>query len=314
MKKSLKLLTTALLIGLILSSCVVVATESAPTATIGPVETDLSGQYETLQAIITEQAATLESLNTPENPTQVEYIATLEATELPRYTGEYTAIEKDGFTLNLPNEVAKEISVSNVLPDDPEDGWPELALPARRVIGFEEYSIQNHFHKSLIYVIPIQKMIDGGHYGGTTAINLQALLADPNFNLQQETNLPFLPPFNAAQVFHVLEKRLDSEHNSGIRFLTLYSQGFVGVTNYEIFYTYQGISADGRYYIAAVLPIKSSLLPDSPLSNEDLDKIVDEYLDYIEDMTDLIKTENGGIVTPSLEALDAMMMSLVSQN
>lgn len=314
MKKTLKILTTTLMIGLILSSCVVVATESVPTTTTGLVETDLSGQYETLQAIITEQAATLESLNTPESPTQVEDVATLEATQLSQYSGEFTVIEKDGFSLNLPNEVAKDITVSNVLPDDPGDGFPELALPARRVIGFEEYSIQNHFHKSQIYVIPVQKMIDGGHYGGTTATNLQALLADPNYNLKQEANLPFLPPFNAAQVFHVLEKRLDSEHSSGIRYLTLYSQGFVGVTNYDIFYTYQGISADGRYYIAAVLPIKSSLLPDSPLSNEDLDKIVDEYRDYIEDMTDLIKTENGGIVTPSLEALDAMMMSLVSQN
>jgi hypothetical protein len=146
------------------------------------------------------------------------------------------------------------------------------------------------------------------------ATNLQALLADPNFDLQQEGNLPFLPPFNAAQVFHVLEKRLDSDHNSGIRFLTLYSQGIVGVTNYEIFYTYQGISADGRYYIAAVLPVKSSLLSDTQLTNEDLEKIVDEYQNYIGDMTDLIRTENGGIVTPSLEALDAMMMSLVSQN
>ena len=157
-------------------------------------------------------------------------------------------------------------------------------------------------------------MIDDGQYGGTMATNLQALLADPNFDLQQEGNLPFLPPFNAAQVFHVLEKRLDSDHNSGIRFLTLYSQGIVGVTNYEIFYTYQGISADGRYYIAAVLPVKSSLLSDTQLTNEDLEKIVDEYQNYIGDMTDLIRTENGGIVTPSLEALDAMMMSLVSQN
>ncbi|NLC29233.1 MAG: hypothetical protein GX773_02125 [Chloroflexi bacterium] len=303
MKNNLKLLIRMLLIGLILSSCVVEATESVPTGITGIAETELSGQYETLQAIITEQAATLESLSTLESPTQAK-----------DDTGELTVIEKDGFILNLPNQVAKDIVVSNVLPDDPEEGWPELALPARRVIGFGEYSIPNHFHKPLIYVISIQKMIDDGQYGGTMATNLQALLADPNFDLQQEGNLPFLPPFNAAQVFHVLEKRLDSDHNSGIRFLTLYSQGIVGVTNYEIFYTYQGISADGRYYIAAVLPVKSSLLSDTQLSNEDLEKIVDEYQNYIGDMTDLIRTENGGIVTPSLEALDAMMMSLVSQN
>lgn len=303
MKDNLKLLIRMLLIGLILSSCVVEATEAVPTGITGIAETELSGEYETLQAIITEQAATLESLSTPESPAQME-----------DDTGEFTVIEKEGFILKVPNQVANDIVVSNVLADNPEEGWPELALPARRVIGFEEYSILNHFHKPQIYVIPIQKMIEDGQHGGTVAINLQALLADPNFDLRQEGNLPFLPPFNAAQVFHVLEKRLDSDHNSGIRFLTLFSQGIVGVTNYEIFYTYQGISADGRYYIAAVLPVKSSLLSDTLLSNEDLDKIVDEYQDYIEGMTDLIRAENGGVVTPSLESLDAMMVSLVIQN
>ena len=88
----------------------------------------------------------------------------------------------------------------------------------------------------------------------------------------------------------------------------------MGVTNYEIFYTYQGLSADGRYYFAAVLPINSSLLPDLQLSNDELDKIVNEYPDYIESMTETIRTQNGGILTPSLEALDAMMMSLISVN
>ncbi len=71
--------------------------------------------------------------------------------------------------------------------------------------------------------------------------------------------------------------------------------------NYNIFYTYQGIGADGRYKIATVLPVKSSLLSDTQLCNKDPDKIVDEYRDYIEDMTDLTRTENGGIVTPAFK-------------
>ncbi len=188
--------------------------------------------------------------------------------------------------------------VSNVLPDDPSDGWPQFALPERRVISFDGYKIQNHFHKTLIYVYPLQKMIDGGQYGATTATNLQAVLDDPANDLGGSEYLPFLPPFNAAQVFHVLEKRLESEHGRGIRYLTLYSQGFVGVTNYEIFYTYQGISADGRYYIAAILPINSSLLQ-TRIKQDELDNNDDEYPEYIEDMTERDRTENGGNVTPT---------------
>jgi len=52
MKDNLKLLIRMLLIGLILSSCVVEATEAVPTGITGIAETELSGQYETLQAII----------------------------------------------------------------------------------------------------------------------------------------------------------------------------------------------------------------------------------------------------------------------
>jgi hypothetical protein len=56
------------------------------------------------------------------------------------------------------------------------------------------------------------------------------------------------------------------------------------------------------------------LLPDAQLSNAELDQIIDEYSDYIQGMTETISAANGGILTPSLEALDAMMMSLVSLN
>ncbi len=119
-----------------------------------------------------------------------------------------------------------------------------------------------------------------------------------------------MPPFNAAQVFHALEKRLESDKGRGIRYLTLYSQGIVGIDNFDIFYTYQGISSDGKYYIAAVLPINSSLLQDLALDQAGLEAMAEKYPEYITNMTELLRSEGGGVLTPSLEALDSMMMSL----
>jgi len=284
-KKCAVLFVSVLLTSLLLTSCqIMTPTPMPPTA-----ETEDQGQITTLQAILTEQAATIESFQTMEATTPVPAVTateiTPEATQPPLYDGEFVVIESGGLVFKLPTEVAESATVSTVLPDDPNDGWPELALPARRKMDFSGYVIQDHFHTAVIYVYSIEKMLQAGLYGGNTASNLLALLDYPNVDLQAAETLPFLPPFNAAQVFHVLEKRLDSENGRGIRFLTLYSQGIVGVTNYEIFYTYQGLSADGRYYIAAVLPINSSLLPELQLSNDELDNIVDEYHDYIEDMT-----------------------------
>ena len=314
MKKFIKVLIPMVLVGIILASCLVETTEPLPTTSIEAQETDLSGQYETLQAIITEQAATLESLNTAESPVPTEEVVTPEATAEPLYAGEFIVIDSEGLVFKLPVEVAESATVSTVFPDDPVEGWLDFVLPERRVINFSGYSIQNHFHTPVIYVYPLQKLKDGGLYGESMAANLQELLDDSSIDLQMAADLPFLPPFNAAQVFHVLEERLISEHNSGIRYLTLYSQAIVGVDNYNIFYTYQGISADKSYYIAAILPINSTLLSYEELTLAEMETLSQDFTNYITIMTELIRADNGDSLIPALEALDAMMMSLETLN
>ena len=303
-----------LMFSLVLASCQAVIL----TPTIEPLETEIDEQIATLELLLTQQAATIESMNTVEAPTPtpvpMETEVIPEVTVIPLYAGENTVIESGGLVFNLPVEVAESAEVTTVLPDDPNEGWPEFALPARRMVSFSEYSIQEHFHTPVIYVFAIDKLIQGGQVGATTAAALQALLNDPEYDLQAEDNLPFLPPFNAGQVLHVLEQRLDSEHNSGIRYLTLYSQALVGVVNYDIFYTYQGISADGRYYIAAVLPINSTLLSNDQLTQAELESIAGDYAGYITSMKDLLIADNGASLTPTLGALDAMMMSIFSQD
>lgn len=299
-----------------LISCQIVIT--SPTA---PPEEEDNGQDAAIELLLTEQAATIESLTTQvaetsvPMPTETEIIPDAtdiipEAIEIPLYAGEFVVIESGGLVFKLPTEVADNALVSAIEADYPDEGWPEFALPARRMVSFSGYSIQNHFHTPAIYVYPLEELQLGGQIGAVTAAALQALLGDPAFNLQPETDLPFLPPFNAAQVLHVLEQRLESEHNSGIRYLTLYSQAFVGVDNYNIFYTYQGISADGRYYIAAILPINSDLLSNEELTQTELETISADYVAYLTSMTDLIRADGGVSLTPTLAALDSMMMSL----
>ncbi len=319
MKKFVSL-SCLIMIILVLAACQVV-----PSTPITPVEVTEDQALEAdLESLLTQQAATIESLTTlvapTASPVPVETEVTPEPTTVPEvtviplYTGDFNVIESGGLVFTLPVEVAAGADVTTVLPDDPNEGWPEFSLPARRMISFSGYSIQDHFHTPVIYVYAFDKLIQGGAFGATNAATLQGLLTDPEFNLQAEGSLPFLPPFNAAQVFHVLEQRIDSEYNSGIRYLTLYSQGLVGVDNYNIFYTYQGISADGRYYISAVLPINSTLLSYDQLTQAELETIAIDYEAYLTSMIDMISEDNGASLTPTLAALDAMMMSLFSQD
>lgn len=318
MKVSTHVFLMVSVMALLITSCQVIPTEPTPDFPATIEQMEIQNQIATMQMDSTQQAATIESLitqATPTNtPTPPAIEVTQEPTEVSGYAGEFTVIEKDGFILKLPTEVAQDIMVSNVLPDDPAEGWLDFALPERRVINFSGYRIQNHFHTPVIYVYPLQKLIEAGQYRETMATNLQELLDDDNIDLQLDADLPFLPPFNAGQVFHVLEERLTSEHNSGIRYLTLYSQAFVGVDNYNIFYTYQGISADQQYYIAAILPINSTLLSYEELTLDEMDTISQDFTNYIITMTELIRTDNGESLIPTLAALDFMMMSLLSQD
>jgi len=318
--KKYAVLSCLIFVSLILAACQMVT----PNLTVPAVETEDLGEQATLESLLTEQAATIESLSTLVAPTASpapaetevppEPTAIPEVTVIPVFTGEFTVIESGGLVFTLPAEVAASAEVTTVLPDDPNQGWSEFALPARRVVSFSGYAIPDHFHTPAIYVYAFDKLVQGGTYGATMAATLQGLLSDPEFDLHAEGSLPFLPPFNAAQVFHVLEQRLDSEHGSGIRYLTLYSQALVGVDNYDIFYTYQGLSADGRYYIAAVLPINSTLLSDDELTQAELETVAIDYEAYLTSMTDTLREDNGASLTPTLAALDAMMMSLFSQD
>lgn len=318
--KKYAILSFLVTVSLVLASCQVVI----PNPTVPAVETEDQGQQATLESLLTQQAATIESLNTlvartttpqpPETEVVPEVTEIPDVTVIPEYGGEFNVIESGGLVFQLPVEVAASAEVTAVLPDDPNEAWPELALPARRMANFSNYIIPDHFHTPAIYVYAVDKLINGKMVGATNATELQSILSDPAFDLQSAEQLPFLPAFNAAQVFHVLEQRLDSEYNSGIRYLTLYAQAFVGVDNYDIFYTYQGISADGRYYISAILPINSTLLSNEELTQAEMETVAGDYPGYIAGMKDLLITDEGASLTPTLAALDAMMMSLFSQN
>ncbi len=312
MKGTVKISIILLIIAIAVSSCLVKTTKPLPSATPQEDGIDLSGQNATLQAIISEQEAMLESLKTLSAPLQPTDTLLPQETEPPIYTEDSTTIDSKGLVLTLPFAVAQGAFVDTIPADGPDEGWPEFALPARRTISFSGYAVENHFHTPMIYVYPLGEMINDGKFGGSMAFILRTLLENPGFDLQAEENLPFLPPFNAAQMFHVLEQRLESEHTTAIRYLTLYSQAYVGIDNYNVFYTFQGISKDGKYYIAAVLPIHSSLLSDTEATNEELEQFSKYYPAYIHGMREMITNQNGGVLTPSLVALDAMMMSLIA--
>lgn len=86
-----------------------------------------------------------------------------------------------------------------------------------------------------------------------------ARCASPLFD---DPGLPFLPWVNMKQAFCAQPQLVEFSGGRGIRYLTYYSQGPNPVLDYQVFYTFQGITDDGQFYISALLPIQTGIFPD----------------------------------------------------
>jgi Leucine rich repeat/Leucine Rich Repeat len=122
-----------------------------------------------------------------------------------------------------------------------------------------------------------------------------------------EGEIPLLPLYNNGQVFHAQVQYLDFQHGSGVRFITHYTQEVVGrLTKENVFYTFQGLTRDGKYYVAAFFPITSPGLRDEMVEEpwEVAQARLVEDIQYLDSLS-------SQAFTPELELLDSVIQSLV---
>jgi hypothetical protein len=121
--------------------------------------------------------------------------------------------------------------------------------------------------------------------------------------------MPYLPLINAAQMTHAQVQFLDFKSGKGVRYLTQFAQGMVTVANNELVYTFQGLTSDGKFYIAAVLPVTNPELPAVSKVNEEL-VLSGGYKDYITKTGAMLDEQPAATFTPDLSKLDAMIGSI----
>jgi hypothetical protein len=189
--------------------------------------------------------------------------------------------------------------------------------PAYTEIPLAGYVLQNTFHQPKIYIYPADEYAKV-HEGAADIISrMQELLANQNAPMPQ--NMPFMPLFNAGQVFHSNEKFLTFQNGTGVRFLTQFAQAPFPVNNHDLFYTFQGLTNDGAYYISAILPINATFLPadgkpETPLPADGVpfDWVNFENLDaHFELVKQKLNATDPNAFSPSLINLDALIQSML---
>jgi len=122
--------------------------------------------------------------------------------------------------------------------------------------------------------------------------------------------LPLLPLTNSAQVFHAQAQYLVFDNIQGLRFISQHTQDPQPIIlNQEIFYTFQGLTNDGAFYIAAFFPVTTAILPDSN-EVEDWTAFNANYSSYLSGTITVLNQQPPEKYRPDLTLLDAVIASL----
>lgn len=219
-------------------------------------------------------------------------------------------------------------ATGTLVPAAPYDeiNGPMEYYPENRKIAFLGYPLSGGFFEANgsdhggLTIYPIADFVAMNQAAISPIVtNMQILLADKPAAPQ---SIPFLPVFTAAQVFKAQVKYLDFQNGQGVRFLTEYAQYYAPVNNDDLFYAYQGITADGKYWVSAILPINAAYLqaaydsvnvPDGGIpapalnDNPNYSAEMDAYYPL---MLNLLNTTPDASFTPGLDCLDQYIQSL----
>ncbi len=196
----------------------------------------------------------------------------------------------------------------------PESSLEFDVYPAHTVLTLQGYPLTGKFFLPHISVYSVQRYTEllPDHIPGRVTA-LQNLIGGA---LPDDAALPFLPVFNAGQVFHAQYLALPFFSGGGIRFLAEYAQYFAPVNNAGLFYTYQGLTNDGLYWVSAILPVNHPMLPDNglnPPGGQSWEEFSNNYEAYIGDMVSQLNAQPLDSFVPSLAALDALVSSITIQ-
>lgn len=183
--------------------------------------------------------------------------------------------------------------------------------PAHTELTIENYPLTGTQFPPQIWIYPLERysQLLPDHIPPRLS-SLQNLIASGS---NESALLPFLPVIPQTQSFHIFESRLAFNGGQGIRFITEYSESPIPINSKTIVYTFQGLTTDGRYWVAVTLPISNSVLPtDNNILPEDYtdESLILGYDDYVSEVEATLAAQPLDSFFPSIESLDNLVTSI----
>jgi hypothetical protein len=128
--------------------------------------------------------------------------------------------------------------------------------------------------------------------------------------------MPFLPLINGVEQLHFQVKYLSFASGQGVRYVAQHGQGPNPVNNHDLFYTFQGLTTDGKYYVSAILPVSHDTLPsdlyDLPQERRKaiVEAITGDWRQYIDDTKKALAAQPDTSFKPVLGELDRLVETI----
>lgn len=226
----------------------------------------------------------------------------------------------NGFTFSFDSALATSVNITQFAGDP-----PDLQQPGGPEVKHTQFNLYNAAPapESLFDAlggIRVYKTADfaGYEFPQMRLTQLQQLLADhtdlapymvvpPNDTAPAE--LPFMPVMPAGQIIRAQAKYMETAGFKGISYLTVYRQDVSPFLSDSFWYTFQGISKDGAYYVMAVFKLNTALFPAELGADFDYNAFSATYHDYLVKSVDTLNSASATDFTPSLDGLDKVVQT-----
>lgn len=129
-----------------------------------------------------------------------------------------------------------------------------------------------------------------------------------------EPAMPFVPWINAKQSFCAQPQILTFGNGKGVRYLSHYAQDPSPVLDQQVFYTFQGLTEDGQFYISAFFPVATGIFPleppDCPQCGKPNYDPVAEWVSMLTEQLVQLNARSADTFVPPLKVLDELIQSI----
>jgi hypothetical protein len=208
-----------------------------------------------------------------------------------------------GVSFSIPDSLAGSINAQEI-PAQPE-GF--TAQPAHLRFDLVDYALPGGYLDPVIKVFPVAEFKLVNEFAGQRLDNLQTLLdtqpADPD-------GMP-IPDFaGAAQFVGTQVDYVNFQNGRGVRYVSQWGQAAYPVGFPQLFYSFQGLSDDGLYYVHVVLSVDHPSLPAAETVTLD-NAFYENFETYAAEMEAHLDSQTPESFEPSLLLLDELVKSLL---